>query len=157
MSKPFRRSDPRIAARRPRPTGPEPADRRGWRAWVVVGSCLLLMGTAAAASWAIAEFVVFNRLPSDLIGKWVVDGGEQDGATFDFFRNGTMEGRINVRGVEHRIEARVRVEGDKLLSTTRNPNTGQDETRPQEIKVLTRTNLVLQDSRGQQLHLSRAE
>jgi uncharacterized protein (TIGR03066 family) len=157
MSKPFRRADTRIAAGRPRTTDSDPADRRGWRAWVVVGSCLLLMGTAAAASWAIAEFVVFNRLPSNLVGKWVVDGGEQDGATFDFFRNGTMEGRINVNGNEHRIDAWVRVEGDKLLSTTRNPNTGQDETRPQEIKVLTQTHLVLQDSHGQQLHLSRAE
>ena len=115
------------------------------------------MATAAAATWAVAEFVVFNRLPTNLVGKWVVDGGEQEGATFDFFRNGTMEGRINVRGVEHRIDARVRVEGDKLLSTTRNPNTGRDEVRVQEIKVLTNTRLVLQDSRGQTLHMTRAE
>lgn len=118
---------------------------------------VLLAVGVAAGTWAFFEFVVWNRLPPDLVGKWVVQGGEQDGATFDFFRNGTMVGRINVHGKEGIINAQVRVEGNTLHSTTTNPNTGAAETRTQTIESLTNTALVLQDDRGQRLIMERAE
>jgi uncharacterized protein (TIGR03066 family) len=120
----------------------------------VLAACLL---AAAGGTWAVLEFVIWNTLPPALVGKWVVEQGEQEGATFDFYRNGGMVGRVNVKGREGVIHARVRVEGDTLFSTTRNPYSGQDETRKQTIKTLTAVSLVLEDEQGHVLRMSRAE
>ena len=143
------KSQPQKAPSTPPVTGGSPARR-----WAIPVLCLLL---AAGGTWAAFEFIVLAPLPRDLVGKWVVEGGEQDGATFDFYRNGTMIGRVNLQDREGRIEARVRVEGDLLLSTTRNPNTRRDETRTQKIVRLTRSELVLEDNRGQVLRMTPAD
>jgi hypothetical protein len=123
------------------------------RRWMLV----LLALAVATATWGVFEFVVWNNLPRELVGKWVVEGGEQDGATFDFFRKGTMVGRINVRGQEGIINARVRVEGQLLYSTTTNPNTRLEVTRSQKILTLSENALVLQDDQGQLLRMIRAD
>jgi uncharacterized protein (TIGR03066 family) len=140
--------------------GPGPASHAAavtgtshWR-WVVQVLCLIV---AAAGTWAATEFFILSKLPRELLGKWVVTHGEQEGATFDFYRNGTMEGRINVRGNEGIVRASVRVEDKTLFSTTTNPNTGQSLTRSQTIVTLTDRNLVLQDDRGQLLKMERAD
>lgn len=122
--------------------------------WAVLGLCLLV---AAGSSWAVMEMVVWNTLPGDLVGKWVVQGGDQDGATFDFFRNGTMVGRINMRGQEGIVNARVAVEEDQLLLTTQNPMTRSEETRRQTIRSLSATNLVLQDEHGNRYYMERVK
>jgi uncharacterized protein (TIGR03066 family) len=114
--------------------------------------CLIVAG---GASWAFAEFVLWNTLPAELVGKWVVVGGEQDGATFDFYRNGTMVGNVNVQGRHGIVNATVAVEGNKLLTTTRNPNTGREETRSQTIRTLNQRSLELVDARGHILTLTR--
>jgi uncharacterized protein (TIGR03066 family) len=139
-------------AKQAAPRPPQTA-RGSMRLIALVGVFLL----AGGAAWAFAELVVWNRLPADLVGKWVVEGGEQDGATFDFHRNGTMVGRINLNGREGIVQARVEVDGNKLYTTTTNPNSGRDETRTQTIKTLTNRSLVLVDKRGQELTMSRAE
>ena len=120
----------------------------------VLALCLVLAG---ATTWAVLEFVVWNKLPGELVGKWVVRGGEQDGATFDFYRNGTMLGRINMGGNEGIIKARVGVEGDTLFITTQNPRTKNDETKKQIIKTLTAKELVLQDDQNYVFRMERAE
>jgi hypothetical protein len=130
------------------------AKRPFWHRGLVILLCLVFAG---GGTWAVMEYYVFNTLPPELVGKWVVQEGEQEGATFDFFRNGSMRGRINLRGREGIIDARVRVENGTLLSTTRNPNTGANETRTQQIVTLNATSLVLKDDRGQVLRLQRAE
>ncbi len=132
---------------------PVPVTRSGSRFWILAAVVLLTGGGA----WAFAEFVVWNKLPSDLVGKWVVEGGEQDGATFDFYRGGAMTGHINLNGREGIINARVEIADDRLLTTTRNPRTGADETRSQKIVRLSRTVLVLQDERGNTLSMVRAD
>jgi uncharacterized protein (TIGR03066 family) len=98
-----------------------------------------------------------KKVPDKLVGKWVVKGGEQDGATFDFHSDGTMIGRINVGGKEGIIKARVRVEVNKLFSVTGNPNTGKDDTRTLIIKSLTARQVILQDERRQVLTLERVQ
>lgn len=121
---------------------------------------VLLVGVLAATAvgtWAILEYVIWARLPANLIGKWVVQGGEQDGATVDFFRDGTMLGRFNDRGKERLVKARVRVDGTKLRTTTTNPYTETDETRTQTIQSLTEHSLILKDEAGKELRMSRAE
>jgi uncharacterized protein (TIGR03066 family) len=131
---------------------PSTESSRSPRRWILL---IISFAAAASATWAIFQFGIWSALPSELVGKWAVVGGEQDGATFDFFRNGTMEGNLNVKGQSFMLKARVRVEGDKLLSTTTNPNTGQDETRAQTIVSLSRTELVLKDDQGQVLRMTR--
>jgi hypothetical protein len=128
-----------------------------WR-WVWLGLCFL---AAATATWALAtwglEYVLPSKLPTELLGKWVVVGGPQDGATFDFSRSGAMVGRVNIDGREGIINARCRVEANTLFSTTTNPRTGlEKQTRTQKIRSLTATSLVLEDESGQVLRLERA-
>ncbi len=132
---------------------PQPTPSSPWR-WPTLVLCLVL---TAGATWAVVEFVGWSRIPHALAGKWVVQGGEQDGATFDFHRNGTMIGRINVRGKEAIIDARVRVEGDSLLITTRNPTTQRDEVRSLKIEKLTPTQLILEDPRGVVMRMEKAQ
>jgi uncharacterized protein (TIGR03066 family) len=121
--------------------------------WAVLGLCLLLVG---GGTWAVFEFVVWNTLPSQLVGKWVIEGGEQNGATLDFSRNGIMVGRMNHRGNLAIINAQVRVEGKTLFLTTRNPNTHLEETRAQTINTLTDQELVIEDEQGKVFTLKRA-
>lgn len=138
----------------PRPVKASQASSTLWyRGLLFVG----ILAATGGGAWALLEYVVLAKLPPALVGKWVVQGGEQDGATFDFYRNGRMIGHVNVGGREGVIDARVRVEGDGLLTTTRNPRTGQGETRPQTIQELTEKSLVLVDERKQVMRLTRAE
>lgn len=103
------------------------------------------------------EYVVWAKIPSQLVGKWVVEGGKQDGATLDFFRDGSMVGRMNHEGMEARINARVRLDGEKLYVTSTNPNTKSDETKIQIIRTLTASRLEIEDEQGNIWRMSRAE
>jgi uncharacterized protein (TIGR03066 family) len=132
---------------------PDPGGSFSLLHWAVLGLCLLLVG---GGTWAFFEFVVWNTLPSQLVGKWVIQGGEQDGATLDFSRSGIMVGRMNHRGTLAIVNARARVEGKTLFITTRNPNTRADETRAQTMKTLTATELVIEDEQGKVFTLRRA-
>ena len=128
-----------------------PASGRGRRLLLV-----LLAAGIAAGTWAFFEFVVWNKLPAELVGKWVVQGGEQDGATFDFYRNGSMVGRINNRGKMDIVEADVAVEGNTLFITTQHPLTKAELTKKQTIKTLDATRLVLQDEQNHVFRMERA-
>jgi hypothetical protein len=141
-----RRKDPQIAPS-------TPAKRNG----LFIALCLVIGLTAFGATWAFAELVLWNKLPGDLVGKWVVEGGEQDGATFDFYRNGSMVGHVNLKGTEGVVQATAVVKDGNLRTTTRNPNTGDQETRSQKIVRLDRKQLILQDERGIRLRLARAD
>jgi uncharacterized protein (TIGR03066 family) len=134
---------------------PAPLPRTGEskKHWVVLGLSLLL---AAGSTWVIMEFVVWNRLPSELVGKWVVQDGEQEGATFDFYRNGTMIGVVNNRGQAEIINADVTIEGDTLFMTTYHPSTKEAMTTKHTIKTLTASRLVLQDERRNVYRMERA-
>jgi hypothetical protein len=122
--------------------------------WLVLGVCLLV---ACGGTWVFFEFVLWNKIPSALVGKWVVVEGPQEGATFDFFRSGTLIGKVNLGGKEGVINARIRLEEKKLFSTTTHPITGKDDTHVQIIRTLTPKDLVLEDEQGQLLKMERAE
>ncbi|MFO0866618.1 MAG: hypothetical protein U0744_18590 [Gemmataceae bacterium] len=138
---------------KPNKAAPVPTASTGSRRLILVA---LVLG-AAFGTWALLEFVIWNHIPGALVGKWVVEGGPQDGATFDFLRNGTMTGRINLQGREGIVRAGVRVEGNILYSTTTNPHTGASETRQQTIEELSRETLILKDGQGARLRLVRAD
>ena len=116
--------------------------------------CLLL---TAGTTWAVFEFIVWNRLPSELVGKWVVEGGEQNEDTYDFYRDGTMVGHVsNPLGNLGIIKAHVRVEGDKLIIITQSSR-GQTAVHTKRIRTLTRTELVLEDGNSQITKMVRAD
>ena len=133
------------------------AGNRGRRRWLVIAVALAVMGLGLATTWAALELVIWNKLPAALIGKWVVVGGEQDGATFDFYRSGAMVARINLRGNEGIINAHVAVEGETLSITTRNPRNQEVATKKQTIRKLDGKELVFEDERGQRIRLERAD
>ena len=122
--------------------------------WAFLGLSLIV---AAGVTWAIFEYVVWATTPSELVGKWVVMEGPDEGGTVDFYRNGTMVAKVNDRGRTGIIEARIRVEGKKIHVTTKHQQTGELGTRVQTIKVLDDYRLVLEDERGMSVRMERAD
>lgn len=138
----------------PKPVAPSsPGMGQRLPRWALSLLCVVLVG---GATWAALELVVWNKIPAQLVGKWVIEGGEQDGATLDFFRGGAMVGRMNVRGNLAIVNAQVAVDGRRLLITTQNPMTKRDEMRVQTIETLNASQLVLKDDQGKTFRLSRA-
>jgi uncharacterized protein (TIGR03066 family) len=126
------------------------------RRWVLLGLCLL---GVAGGTWAVLEFVVWNAVPSALVGKWeVVDGPpEYKDATFEFHRSGKMAGRLNDDGMLRLLDATVRVEDDKIYSTTRHRTTGQELTTVHTIVTLGAREFVVEDQKGKRITMRRAD
>jgi uncharacterized protein (TIGR03066 family) len=114
---------------------------------MLIAIALLLL--AAGGTWAFMEFVVWNRLPTDLVGRWEVVQGppEYKDAEFEFYRSGKMVAYVNDRGNVGEIHAYVRIEGDKIYSTTRN-EAGKEHVSVQTIRTLTTQQLVVADEAG---------
>ncbi|HYT87617.1 MAG TPA: hypothetical protein VEL76_02755 [Gemmataceae bacterium] len=124
----------------------------GLRQWAVLALCLALVG---AGTWAVFEFFIWARLPSGLVGKWVVQGGPMAGGTFEFGRSGTLETRIKDGATVYTLKARATVEDKTLRTTTANPATGTEETRTSLIRELTEKTLILELEKGQVVKMVR--
>jgi hypothetical protein len=134
--------------------GPVPSAAPRWLPrWAVA---LLCVAVSAAATFALFEYVILSKIPRAMLGKWVVVEGPMEGATLEFFRDGTMIGRVDTPENKGVIEARVRSDGNTLWSTTKHPMTGQEETAEQTIVSLTETEIVLEDRKGARIKLQRA-
>jgi len=127
--------------------------RRKWLAMLAVAAVV------AAASFAVFEFVLPGRIPSELVGEWRVvgGGGKLDGMTLEFRRNGTMIGKAVVDGKDNEMEGEVTVRGRILRTTTTNPYTGKSETGTQTIISLTETELVTEDGNGNRITMKRVQ
>lgn len=122
--------------------------------WAILAVCVV---APAVGTYWLFDNVIWAKVPSKLVGRWGVVGGDQDGATLEFFRNGTLVAQVNVEGRHGIIRSQVRVDGNKLFVTSVNPQTGQSETRKQMIKTLTTTDLVLEDQDGKRFKLVRLD
>jgi hypothetical protein len=135
----------------------QPAKGSPWR-WVLL--ILLVVaafgGTWAAVEWVAIEYLIPSKIPQELVGKWVVQGGSQDGATFDFSRRGTLEAMLNNQGAGYVLKAGVAVEGKSLLITTQNPHTKQGETRTANIRELTAYSLIVEFEKNEVFIMVRA-
>jgi hypothetical protein len=131
---------------RPMPQ-PVPGAKPRW----LLGAFLCLL--VAAVTWSVLEFVVWNKLPPDLVGTWEVTDGPQEGATFEFHRSGKMIGHLNQGGNLSIVRAMVHIEDGKLYSTTWHPQTGEEKVTVQTIRTLSSRQLVLEDERGRRLTL----
>jgi uncharacterized protein (TIGR03066 family) len=112
---------------------------------------------AAWATWAFFEFVVWKRLPAELVGTWEVQGGPQDGAIFDFRRNGSMVAKVNDRGMVGTTYATIRVEENKLFSTSKHSMTGEEKTSVMVIRTLTADEFVVEDAQGKLWRMRRTD
>jgi hypothetical protein len=135
--------------------------KRGWLPpWVVALLCVLVAG---GVTFALFEYVILSKVPRAMLGKWVVievSGNKEDnkgmeGATLEFFRDGTMIGKVNMSGKEGIIKARVRANEKTLWSTTTNPMTGKEDTDVQSIVTLTDTEFVTEDNKGTVIKMQR--
>ena len=143
---------------RPKPKGllgtpPQPSSRPRRRLLLLLLGCLLL---AAGGTWAMLELVVWNKLPRDLVGTWVVVEGEMEGATFEFHRDGSMVVREDVGTRRHILKGEAALEDRVLYVTTRDED-GEEVTLAHTIRVLSPRELVLETEQGKLLKLERAE
>ncbi|MBI3407223.1 MAG: hypothetical protein HY040_02560 [Planctomycetes bacterium] len=120
---------------------------------------ILALLLAGGGTWAFFEFVLWNKIPSDLVGKWeVVDGPrEYAGATLEFFRQGKLVVRVNRGGDLGIIDATIRVAGKKIFSTTQRPTTGETSTSAFVILTLTDRELIVEDEQGNPMKMRRAQ
>jgi hypothetical protein len=90
-----------------------------------------------------------------MLGKWLVVGGDMDGATLEFKRDGAMLGTVNMKGKEGKIKAAVEVDGETLRITSVNPYTKQPETDVQTIRTLSNDQFIIEDRKGVILKMQR--
>jgi hypothetical protein len=146
-------------AKQPRPTRPQPV-RRAWpkvtrRQWALAALWLLLLGGGA---WAALEFVVWNKLPPELVGRWQVREGPMAGGVFDFSSRGNLEIHVLNQGrLTPLSKARVAVNDKTLLTTTYNPRSQQEETKQSAIRELTANSLILELESGEVLKMTRSK
>jgi uncharacterized protein (TIGR03066 family) len=129
-----------------------PRSDRTRRKWVLV---IAIIAIAFVASFAVFEFVLPGKLPSELVGEWRVVGGPMNGMTLQFKRNGTMIGKATVQGKDSEMEGQAEVAGNTLRTTTTNPFTGRPETGTQTIITLTETEFVTEDPKGTRITMQR--
>jgi uncharacterized protein (TIGR03066 family) len=130
------------------------AGGNGLRMWCILAVALLI---TAGATLAIMEYVVWNKLPSELVGRWEVVHGpdEYKEAVFEFHRSGKLIGHLNHNGNLQMMKADVRVEADKLFITTRRQSTGEVHVSVQTITKLNERHLVVMDEVGRDMKLAR--
>ena len=129
-----------------------PGSVRAWPRRMLTAAAFILM---VAATFALFHFVILTRVPHAMLGKWLVVGGEMDGATLEFSRDGSMLGIVNMQGKEGKIKAQVEVEGERLSITSANPFTKQAVTDTQTIRALTDDQFVIEDRKGTVLRMER--
>jgi hypothetical protein len=139
--------------RKPLAASPSPAPRLLRRCLLVAAGFLLIGG----AAWAVLEFLVWNRLPHDLVGKWVVVEGQMEGATFQFYRDGHMVAQARIGRQQRTLKGSVEVEKKILYVTARDNDTGEPYTVAKVIRVLNARQLVLEDEPGKLLRLERVK
>jgi uncharacterized protein (TIGR03066 family) len=146
----------------PNPEKDQPRSEGWLPRWAVALLCVLVAG---GATFALFEYVILSKVPRALLGKWVVtevsgdskEGNDRgmEGATLEFFRDGTMIGTVNMNGKQGIIKARVRGNEKTLWSTTTNPMTGKDDTDVQTIVTLTDSELVVENNKGTVIKMQR--
>jgi uncharacterized protein (TIGR03066 family) len=131
-----------------------PASRRRFRLprWAVI---LLTVAAVAGVSFAAFELLLPGRIPLELVGQWRVVGGDMDGMTLEFQRDGTMIGRVTVNGNDNLMKGMAEVDGNILRTTTTNPFTRKAETGMQTIVTLTETQFVTEDKKGTRITMAR--
>jgi hypothetical protein len=120
---------------------------------VLLGGLLL----AAGGTWAVLEFIVWNKLPRALVGTWAVVEGEMEGAVYEFRRDGSMTARGNVGPQPSILSGRAEVEDRILYVTTQDPLSGEDVQLTHTIHELSARQLVLETEEGALIKMKRVQ
>lgn len=123
----------------------EPVKQRSWMYTSLLVACFLVGGVGTLY---VFDNYVWAKVPAEMVGKWGVDGGPQDGATLVFSRDGTLVATVNVNGKKGIIQSQVRVNGKKLTITSTHPITNEQKMQTQWIEKLTDRELILKDESG---------
>jgi hypothetical protein len=94
-------------------------------------------------------------VPPALVGKWQVQEGLQSGGIFEFSRNGQLLIRLKDSRSERPLKARVVVSGKKMVTTTQDPFTRQEQSDTSYIRELTANTLILELEQGKVLKMVR--
>jgi hypothetical protein len=136
--------------RKPATPGPNPQrGRAGGPRWVWVALALLLL--AGAGTWAVLEFVIWNKVPPELVGTWEVQTGSLAGGTFEFSRDGALR----MRHLKADVKWRVTVDGKTLQMTTHGAHTKEERTQGGVIQELTPHSLIIELEKGEALKMVR--
>jgi uncharacterized protein (TIGR03066 family) len=117
------------------------APPRRLRLGLILLSCLVGSGVA---SYLVFVYVL-SSIPHELVGTWVVTDGALRGATLEFRRDGTASATMYKQGKKAVTNSSVKVERPKMYLTTRDDQTGKEETVTQTIVELTEEELVIRD------------
>ncbi len=120
--------------------------------WGFLALCLVL--TSALTYYGFANYV-WSQVPAELVGRWEVKGGPQDGAILEFHRNGTLTANVNVEGYHGASSSHVKATRTELIITSKHPRTGERKTQTQKIEKLTNKELVLVAENGTTYRLVR--
>jgi uncharacterized protein (TIGR03066 family) len=131
-----------------------PPKSQFWRKLLMLIACFVAAGMV---TFVLFEYALPGKVPSALVGKWAVQGGEQAGVTLEFRRHGAFQARAKVGGQVGGFDGRAEVEGEKLRIFSVNPQTGAEEAKTHVIEKLTETELTLQDPRGVRSTLIRVD
>jgi uncharacterized protein (TIGR03066 family) len=131
-----------------RPSGGKSTLRR----WAWAGLCLLV---AAAGTLAVLEFVIWNKVPPALVGKWQIEEGPHYSGTFEFSRTGQMTVHLRNHKNDFHWKSRVGVDGKTIRSTTVNAQTREEETHESTILELTAHSMILELENGEVLKMAR--
>jgi hypothetical protein len=139
--------------------GGEKSDRLSSRLFapsslVLIGLFLVL---AAVSALAVRDFLVWNKLPQEMIGLWEVGEGSMKGGTFEFMPNGTMEVQVYNKKKHITHKTRVVVRDKTLFITARDPLALQAVTSESIIRELTADTLILELEKGEVLKMVRVD
>jgi hypothetical protein len=148
-----RKQQKQRAQAEPRP-GPQKPGKSALPRWAWVALGLLLAG---GGTWAVFEFVIWNKVPPALVGKWEVQGGPLAGGTFEFFRSGTVLMRYRTQETTVTLNGRAAVQGQALLITTQSPETRLAKTQRSIIRELTANSLRVELEKGDVLAMVRRQ
>jgi uncharacterized protein (TIGR03066 family) len=108
---------------------------------------LLLLVGAAVTSFVVFRYVLpkYFGVPRELVGTWQVTEGPFKGATFECAWTGTAVFSVHKDGRTESTKSSIRVRGKRMFLTTKDLDTGREETLIQTILKLTDDELVFRD------------
>ena len=116
---------------------------RGYgRTWLILLACLL---GSLGVSFVVFKFFILASVPSELVGAWQVIDGPLRGATLEFRQDGAVVATVTKMGKKEITNSSAKVDGQKLYLTTKDSETGKEDTVLQTILNLTEDELVLRD------------
>ena len=127
---------------------------RWWRRLLILVCCFL---GAGLLTYLVFEYCIPGKVPSALVGKWAVQGGEQAGVRLEFHRHGAFQASVQVGAQAGGVKGRAEADGATLHIFSVNPQTGEEEEKTHVIEKLTDTELILQDPRGVSSTLKRVD